>query len=37
MEEQLVHLPEAGLACGRLGSSGGGEGVRVDLDEREMR
>ena len=36
MEEQLVHLPEAGLACGRLSGSGGGEGVWMDLDEREM-
>src|SRR4051794_2013019 len=36
MKEQLVHGPEPVLACGRLGCRRCGEGVRVDLGQREV-
>jgi hypothetical protein len=36
MEEQLVHLPKPALECSSLGRCCRGEGVRVDLHEREV-
>ena len=36
MKEQLVHVPEPVLECRCLGCGRHGEGVRVDLGEREM-
>jgi hypothetical protein len=36
MEEQFVHVREPVLDCGCLSCSGCREGVRVDLDEREV-
>ena len=36
VKEHLVHVPEPVLKGGRLGGGGRGEGVRMDLGEREM-
>jgi DNA-binding CsgD family transcriptional regulator len=36
MKQQLVRVPEPVLACGCLGCRRGREGVRVDLDKREV-
>src|SRR3954452_14947626 len=36
MKEKIVHVPEAILESSRLGRGGCGEGVRVDLGQREV-